>query len=125
MPGLISVGFFLHVQHPDTLQLCRFKPSQTLKPPPEALSVCDSSQKECDDLTYCVNQDLNDDFFSVCGVGEEFGEEGGDVPKALSVDTYLDGLVSSYFDGDDDNSPVDLGAVFLALDERESQFSEL
>ena len=41
------------------------------------------------------------------------------------MDTYPDGLVSSYFDGDDDNSPVDLGAVFLALDERESQFSEL
>ena len=112
------------VRHPDDLQVCKFKSNQLLKPPPDALSVCDNSQDECDDLTCCANQNLNNDLFSVCDFGEEFGEEDGDAPEALSVDSYPDGLVSSYFDRDDDNAVVDLGAVFLALDEEESQFSE-
>ena len=43
-----------------------------------------NSQDECDDLTSCVNQNLNNDFFPVC----DFGEEDGDIPEVLSVDSY-------------------------------------
>ena len=123
MPGLIYVAIS-RVRHPDDLQVCKFKSSQLLKPPPDALSVCDNSQDECDDLTCCVNQILSNDLFTVCDFGEEFGEEDGGAPEELSVDAYPDGLVSSYFDRETDNAMVDLGSVFLALEEKESQFSE-
>ena len=123
VPGLIYVAIS-RVRHPDDLQVCKFKSSQLLKPPPDALSVCDNSQDECDDLTCCVNQNLSNDLFTVCDFGEEFGEEDGGAPEELSVDAYPDGLVSSYFDRETDNAMVDLGSVFLALEEKESQFSE-
>jgi len=123
VPGLIYEAIS-RVRHPDDLQVCKFNSSQLLKPPPDALSVCDDSQDKCDELTCCVNQNLNNDLFSVCDFGEEFGEEDRDAPEVLSVDSHPDGLVSSYFDREDDNAIVDLGAVFLALDEKESQFSE-
>lgn len=113
MPGLIYVAI-LRVQHPNDLQVRKFKSSQLLKPPPGAVSVCDNTQEECDDLTSCVNQNLNNDLFSVCDYGEDFGEEDPEAPEALSVDSYPD----------DDNDIIVLGAVFLALDEEESQVSE-
>ena len=62
--------------------------------------------------------------FSVCDFGDEFGEEDAGAPEELPVDAYPDGLVSSYFDRENDNAVVDLGSVFLALEEKESQFSE-
>ena len=123
VPGLIYVAIS-RVRHPDDLQVCKFKSSQLLKPPPDTLNVCDNSQDECDDLTCCVNQNLSNDLFSVCDFGEEFGEEDGGVPEELPVDAYPDGLVSSYFDRETDHAVVDVGSVFLALEEKESQFSE-
>ena len=123
VPGLIYVAIS-RVRHPDDLQVRKFKSSQLLKPPPDTLSVCDNSQDECDDLTCCVNQNLSNDLFSVCDFGEEFGEEDGGAPEELPVDAYPDGLVSSYFDRETDHAVVDVGSVFLALEEKESQFSE-
>ncbi|KAL9975411.1 hypothetical protein ACROYT_G012571 [Oculina patagonica] len=113
--GLIYVAIS-RVRHPDDIQVRKFQVNQLLKPPQDALTVCDNSQEESDDLTCCVHQNLNNDLFSVCDIGEEF-EEDGDAPEALSVDRYPDGLTSSYFDMDDVVDVVDLGSVFLALDE--------
>lgn len=60
----------------DDLQVCKFKSNQLLKLPPDASSVCDTSQDECDDLS--------SDF------GEEFEEEDGDASEVLLVDSYPD-----------------------------------
>ena len=123
VPDLIYVDIS-RVRHPDDLQVCKFKSRQLLKPPPDALSVCGNSQDECDDLTCCVNQNLSNDLFTVCDFGDEFGEGDGGAPEELPLDAYPDGLVSSYFDRETDNAVVDLGSVFLTLEEKESQFSE-
>lgn len=62
VPGLLYMYVAIsRVRHPDDLQVRKFKASQLLKPPPEALTVCDSSQEEAGDLT-CVNQNLNSDY---------------------------------------------------------------
>ena len=112
------------VRHPDDLQVCRFKCDQLLKPSDEGLRVCENSQAQCSDLSCCVNWDLTSDFFKVSDLGAEFGEGDGDASEILLVDSYSDGLVSSYFEREDDNKFVDLGAVFLNLDEGENELSQ-
>lgn len=62
--------------------------------------------------------------FSIGEIGENFGEEDGDAHESLPVDPYSDGLVQSYFDRDEDDAVVDLGAVYLALGDKENQFQE-
>ena len=121
VPGLIYVAIS-RVRHPGDLQVRKFKASHLLKPPADALNVCDSSQEECDDLTCCRNQHLSSKLFSVGEVGENFGEEDGDAHESLPVDPYPDGLVQSYFERDEDDAVVDLGMVYLALDDKDNQF---
>ena len=75
-------------------------------------------------LYNCINQQLDRALFKVGDIGEDFGEEDGDAPEVLPVDTYPDGLVSSYFEKEGDELMVDLGTVFLELDNSENQFSQ-
>lgn len=58
--------------------------------------------------------------FLVGEIGENFGEEDGDVYELLLVDFYSDSLVSLYFERDEDDVVVDLGTVYLALDDKEN-----
>lgn len=55
---------------------------------------------------------------AVKNFGKEFGEEYGDVPEVLSVDSYPDGLTSPYFDRDNDSTVFDLGAVSSGIRKR-------
>lgn len=122
VPGLIYIAIS-RVRHPDDIEVCKFKRDQLLKPPDESIHVCQHTQEECPDLTCCVNQNLNSDLFEVSDIREEFGEENGDAPESLPVDSYLNGLVASYFKKEDDKISVDLGAVFLDLEESENELS--
>lgn len=51
--GYVAIS---RVRRAGDLQACKFKARQVLKPPADALNVCDSSQEECDDLTCSRNQ---------------------------------------------------------------------
>ena len=122
VPGLIYVAIS-RVRHPDDIQVCKFKRDQLLKPPNEAIHVCDQSQEESPDLTCCVNRDINIDLFKVSDIGDDFGEEDGDAPESIPVDNYPDGLVASYFEREDDKIFVELGDVCLDLEESENELS--
>lgn len=122
VPGLIYVAIS-RVRHPDDIQVCKFNRNQLLKPPDDAIHVCHDTQEECPDLECCVNQNLSFDLFKVSDIGEVFGEEDADAPEALPVDSYPDGLVASYFEKEGDKIFVDLGEVFLDLDESENELS--
>lgn len=123
VPGLIYVAVS-RVRCANDLAIRRFKPAQLLTPPAEVFTVCENSSEEHADLTCCVNQHLKKEMFKVCDVGEEFGEEDADAPEVLPVDSYPDGLVSSYFEKDEDVVITDLGTVYLALEESEHELSQ-
>ena len=122
VPGLLYVAVS-RVRKVEDLQVCRFNRKQLLKPPPDALEVCKCSEMR-PDLTCCINQQLDRTLFKVADIGEDFGEEDGDAPEVLPVDAYPNGLVSSYFEKEGDELMVDLGTVFLELDNSENQLSQ-
>ena len=111
------------VRHPDDIQVCKFKRDQLLKPPNEAIHFCQQSPEESPDYTCCVNRDLNIDMFKVSDIGNDFGEEDGDAQESMPVDDYPDGLVAFYFEREDDKIFVELGDVFLDLEESENELS--
>ena len=123
VPGLLYVTVS-RVRKVEELQICQFNGKQLLQPPPDALEVCKCSEEMRPDLTCCINQQLDSALFKVGDIGEDFVEEDGDVPEVLPVDAYPDGLVSSYFAKEGDELMVDLGTVFLELDNSENQFSQ-
>ena len=120
--GLIYVAVS-QVRRPEDIQIRRFNRAQLLKSPEDPLGVCCDSEEERADLSCCINQQLDSKLFNVCDCGEDFGEEDGNEPEVMPVDVYPDGLVSSYFEKEDDEVIVDLGTVFFALDTSESEFS--
>ena len=123
VPGLLYVAVS-RVRKVEDLQICRFNGKQLLKPPPDALEVWKCSEEMRPDLTCCINQQLDRALFKVGDIGEDFGEEDGDAPEVLPVDAYPNGLISSYFEKEGDELMVDLGTVFLELDNSENQFSQ-
>ena len=122
VPGLTYVAVS-RVRRAEDMQILRFRPSQLLQPPADVLEVCSHSEEESADLTCCVNQQLDRRIFNVCDYGEDFGEEDCDAPEVLPVDAYPDGLVSSFFEKDDDKMVVDLATVFGALSENENELN--
>lgn len=61
---------------------------------------------------------------AVKNFGKEFGEEYGDVPEVLSVDSYPDGLTSPYFDRDNDSTVLIWVLFLLALEKEQGQVIE-
>ena len=122
--GLIYVAVS-RVRSEENLQLCGFDPRQLLKPSQEALKVCERSKPEYADLSCCSNQKLQENFFTVNDIGEEFVDGDADAPEALAMDAYPDGLASSFFKKEEDVIVVDLEVIFLLLDDKESEFGRL
>lgn len=123
--GLIYVAVS-RVNNEDNLQVLGFTPSQLLTPPREAVEVCRESRNHMEDLSCCSNQEFPDDWFQVSDRGEEFAEEEDEHPSdSLAMDVYPDGVVSSYFEKEEEKIMVNLETVFLLLDDNESRFSSL
>ena len=110
------------VENEQNLQVIGFNPEQLLRPPHDAVAVCEGSRELLDDLSCCSNQEFEEEWFEVGDRGMESTGEEEHPADSLGMDTSPDGLVSSYFEKEGDRVIVDLETVFLLLDD-ESQFS--
>ena len=111
------------VENEQNLQAIGFNPEQLLRPPHDAVAVCEGSRELLDDLSCCSNQEFEEEWFEVGDRGMESTGEEEHPADSLGMDTSPDGLVSSYFEKEGDRVTVDLETVFLLLDDNESQFS--
>ena len=111
------------VENEQNLQVIGFNSEQLLRPPHDAVAVCEGSRELLDDLSCCSNQEFEEEWFEVGDRGMESTGEEEHPADSLGMDTSPDGLVSSYFEKKGDRVIADLGTVFLLLDDNESQFS--
>ncbi|KAJ7375287.1 hypothetical protein OS493_002035 [Desmophyllum pertusum] len=104
--GLIYVAVST-VENDSNLHALGFNPEQLLQPPQEAV------------------EEFEEEWFQMSDQGAELMEEGEEdehPSDSLAMDEYPDGLVSSFFEKEEEKVVVDLEMVFLFLDD-ESQFT--
>lgn len=121
VPGLTYVALS-RVKEPENLQVLDFRAKKLLPPSSRVIRECSTDLGEFyDDLRCCRNKELSPELFEV---KDRFTLEQKDYDEALTFPSELsDGPVASYFEGEDEQSVIDIVQVYDELLKPDSELS--